>query len=71
MDDALGVVFLFFVVLPVLFVAIIAIVAWPVMLFIGNASIASAGLVPALGYETVVWLTGAVAIATGGSNVRS
>jgi hypothetical protein len=30
--------------------------SWIVMLFIGNASIASGGAIPALSYETVVWL---------------
>lgn len=33
-----------------------AILSWPVMLLIGNASITSGGVVPAFGFWTIFWL---------------
>lgn len=53
--------------LPVLLVlggVLSLIVAWPVMLFIGNAHIASGGVIPSLGYWTTFWLVWAVSIIT-------
>jgi len=40
------------------------VVAWPVMLLIGNASIESGGVIPSLGYWTTFWLTWAITILT-------
>lgn len=56
---------------PLLFVIVAALVAWPVMLFIGNASIASGGLIPALGYQTTFWLTAAVLLLTSSGHAKS
>lgn len=53
--------------LPIIFVlggVVSLVVAWPVMLFLGNASIDSGGVVPALGYWPVFWITWALSIVT-------
>lgn len=34
-----------------------ALLAWPAMVFVGNASIISDGLIPSLSYWTTFWLT--------------
>lgn len=44
------------------------VIAWPVMLFIGNAAIASDGIIPSLSYHTTFWLTWAVLLLTGGAS---
>ncbi|MCA1799760.1 MAG: hypothetical protein LC650_00515 [Actinobacteria bacterium] len=41
---------------------------WLFMLFIGNASIASAGLIPALGYWPSFWVVVAIKTATATSS---
>lgn len=43
------------------------ILAWPVMVLIGNASIASGGVIPSLGYWTTFWISWAVLLLTSGS----
>lgn len=51
--------------LILVFAAIVSlIIAWPVMLFVGNAHIVSDGVVPTLGYWTVFWLTWAFSLVT-------
>lgn len=53
--------------LPLIFMlggVVSLVVAWPVMLFLGNAGIASDGIVPALGYWPVFWITWALSVVT-------
>lgn len=53
--------------LPIVFLlsgVVSLVVAWPVMLFLGNASIASDSVIPALGYWPTFWLTWALSVVT-------
>lgn len=49
---------LFIVLVPAIVIGIVMLLSWPVMLLLGAASITSDGIVPALGYEPTVFLTG-------------
>lgn len=64
MSDDMTILILVILFAPIALAVIIGLVAWPVMLMIGAASATSAGLVPALGYWTTFWLTGALVLVT-------
>lgn len=48
---------LFILLVPAILIGFVMLLAWPVMLLLGAASITSDGIVPALGYEPTAFLT--------------
>lgn len=70
-DNLAGTVLAVIFLVPLLFILSAALLAWPVMLFIGNASIASGGLIPAIGYKTTFWLSAAIIVLTSPSRAST